>query len=220
MAAFAGGGSSVPSLGILMLAAVARQEGCRCTVVDASALGLTEPELLERLAAIRPDILCLSSTTLAIFNASDFAVAAKRLLPELTVVVGGPHVTAAARRNDAALSGFRHRGGRGGGADPGRTAPRPAGGGVTRCAWRAWSSARARPCSATGRRPFIADLDSLPLPAWDLLEGFPERYLPAPFKVRQLPAATLVTSRGCPNTCIFCDRSVFGSSCHAYSADT
>jgi radical SAM superfamily enzyme YgiQ (UPF0313 family) len=71
----------------------------------------------------------------------------------------------------------------------------------------------------TGRRPFIADLDTLPFPAWDLLEGFPERYLPAPFKVQQLPAATLVTSRGCPNTCIFCDRSVFGSSCHAYSAE-
>jgi len=72
---------------------------------------------------------------------------------------------------------------------------------------------------ATGRRPFITDLDSLPFPAWDLLEGFPQCYLPAPFKVRQLPAATLVTSRGCPNTCIFCDRSVFGASCHAYSAD-
>ena len=71
----------------------------------------------------------------------------------------------------------------------------------------------------TGRRPFIADLDSLPFPAWDLLEGFPQRYLPAPFKVRQLPATTLVTTRGCPNTCIFCDRSVFGSSCHAYSAE-
>jgi hypothetical protein len=43
---FAGGGSSAPSLGILMLAAMARQEGCDCTVVDASALALTEPELL------------------------------------------------------------------------------------------------------------------------------------------------------------------------------
>jgi radical SAM superfamily enzyme YgiQ (UPF0313 family) len=72
---------------------------------------------------------------------------------------------------------------------------------------------------ATAQRAFIADLDSLPSPAWDLLQGFPERYLPAPFKVQKLPAATLVTSRGCPNTCIFCDRSVFGSSCHAYSAD-
>jgi radical SAM superfamily enzyme YgiQ (UPF0313 family) len=71
----------------------------------------------------------------------------------------------------------------------------------------------------TGRRPFIKDLDSLPFPAWDLLEEFPARYMPAPFKVMKLPAAILVTSRGCPNKCIFCDRSVFGSSCHGYSAE-
>jgi radical SAM superfamily enzyme YgiQ (UPF0313 family) len=215
---FAGGGSSAPSLGILMLAAMARQEGCACTVVDASALALTEPELLERLAAVRPDILCLSSTTLAIFNANAFAESAKRRLPALTVVVGGPHVTAAPLETmerfpafDIAVVGegeqtlvelLRALQA----AQPLAAVP----GLVTR---------EGNDLRATGRRPFIADLDSLPSPAWDLLEGFPERYLPAPFKVQKLPAATLVTSRGCPNTCIFCDRSVFGTSCHAYSAD-
>jgi len=55
--AFAGGGSAVPSLGVLMLAAVAREAGHACTVVDASALGLNEPQLLERLAVVRPDVL-------------------------------------------------------------------------------------------------------------------------------------------------------------------
>ena len=52
-----------------------------------------------------------------------------------------------------------------------------------------------------------------------MLEGFPHRFSPPAFKTRQLPAASLVTSRGCPNRCIFCDRSVFGSSCHAFSAE-
>jgi anaerobic magnesium-protoporphyrin IX monomethyl ester cyclase len=71
----------------------------------------------------------------------------------------------------------------------------------------------------TGPRPYIADLDQLPLPAWDLLEGFPRKFSPPAFKTCKLPAASLVTSRGCPNQCIFCDRSVFGASCHGYSAD-
>ena len=71
----------------------------------------------------------------------------------------------------------------------------------------------------TAPRPFLRELDRLPLPAWDLLEGFPQRYAPAPFKVRKLPAASLVSSRGCPNSCIFCDRSVFGAQCHGHSAD-
>ena len=215
---FAGGGSAAPSLGILMLAAVARDDGCDCTVVDASALALSEPELLERLGTARPDILCLSSTTLAIFNASAFAAAAKRLCPNLIVVIGGPHVTAAPRETmerfaafDIAVVGegeltlvelLR--------ALKDTKTPSTVSGLLCR---------EGEALRDTGRRPFITALDSLPSPAWDLLEGFPARYLPAPFKVQQLPAATLVTSRGCPNTCIFCDRSVFGSSCHAYSAD-
>lgn len=214
---FAGGGSNVPSLGILMLAAAAREAGCACTVVEASALALTETELLDRLRAAGPDILCLSSTTLAIFNAAAFAAAAKQLFPALTVIIGGPHATAAPTETmerfpafDFAVVGEGERTLvellRALKADASPTA-------VPGLVCREGGSLR-----DTGRRPFIADLDSLPDPAWDLLEGFPERYLPAPFKVRRLPAATLVTSRGCPNTCIFCDRSVFGSSCHTYSA--
>lgn len=215
---FAGGGSAVPSLGILMLAAVARKEGFACTVVDASALALSEEELLRRLDAARPDILCLSSTTLAIFNANSFAVAAKRLLPSLTVLIGGPHVTAAPRETMERFPAFDIA---------------AIGEGELTLVELLHALQSGKPLAEvegiicregedlrdTGRRPFIADLDSLPMPAWDLLEGFPARYLPAPFKVRKLPAATLVTSRGCPNTCIFCDRSVFGTSCHAFSAE-
>ena len=215
---FAGGGSSAPSLGILMLAAVARNDGCTGTVVDASALSLTESELLRRLADVRPEILCISSTTLAIGNANSFAGEAKRLLPALIVIVGGPHVTATPLETMTRYPAFDMA---------------VIGEGESTLvellrALRTGSSATAVPglivregstLRDTGRRPFITDLDSLPFPAWDLLEGFPECYLPAPFKVQQLPAATLVTTRGCPNTCIFCDRSVFGTSCHAFSAE-
>jgi radical SAM superfamily enzyme YgiQ (UPF0313 family) len=215
---FAGGGSSAPSLGILMLAAMARQHGCDCSVVDASALGLSEPELLDRLGQVRPDILCLSSTTLGIANAGSLAAAAKLLYPRMTVVIGGPHATAVPRETMERFPAFDVA---------------VIGEGEQTLVELLLSLGASRPLAgiaglvirngqalqATARRPFISDLDSLPAPAWDLLEGFPERYLPAPFKVRMLPAATLVTSRGCPNICIFCDRSVFGNSCHAFSAD-
>lgn len=216
--AFAGGGSNVPSLGILMLAAVAREAGCSSTVVDASSLGLTTEELLGRLLEARPEVLCLSATTLAIGSAAAFALAAKQSLPALTVIVGGPHVTAVPHETMNRFAAFDM-------AVVGEGeitlvellkalqtgAPLAA---VQGLLYRDGGNLQ-----ATGRRPFITNLDTLPMPAWDLLEGFPERYLPAPFKVRRLPAATLVTSRGCPNACIFCDRSVFGSSCHAFSAE-
>ncbi|MFZ4857324.1 MAG: B12-binding domain-containing radical SAM protein [Desulfuromonadaceae bacterium] len=215
---FAGAGSSVPSLGILMLAAVARNEGHDCTVVEASALALTEDELLQRLVMAGSDILCISSTTLAIGNSHAFALAAKRESASIITIVGGPHITAAPLETmerfpsfDIAVVGE--------GEATLVELLRALQAGSTLASIAGLIFREGGKLHDTGRRPFIADLDTLPFPAWDLLEGFPAHYLPAPFKVQKLPATTLVTSRGCPNTCIFCDRSVFGSSCHVYSAE-
>ena len=71
----------------------------------------------------------------------------------------------------------------------------------------------------TAKRPYIENLDTLPMPAWDLLKGFPERYQPPLMSYKELPVASMVTSRGCPFQCIFCDRSVFGNRYRCYSAD-
>jgi anaerobic magnesium-protoporphyrin IX monomethyl ester cyclase len=214
----AGGGSTAPALGVLMLAAVARNKGHECIVVPAAALALSEEELLERLKESSPDILCISSTTLAIGNANSFAIKAKRLFPNLRVVVGGPHITAApvetmerfpvfeiAVIGEGEFTLVELLGALRRGTDLSE---------VKGLLYREGAELK-----STGSRSFIEDLDSLPFPAWDLLEQFPTRYMPAPFKVRKLPAATLVTSRGCPNVCIFCDRSVFGFNCRFYSAD-
>ncbi len=213
----AGAGSCLPSLGILFLAAITRHKGFPTTLADAAALSLTGAELLRQVEAEQPDVLGLSATTFSIFHAADFAALAKERLPNLSVIIGGPHVSATPHETmerfpvfDVAVIGE----GEGTIIDlleamNAATSLRDIAGIVVR---------HGEELISTGRRPFLADLDRLPYPAWDLLEGFPVRYLPAPFKVRRFPAASLVTSRGCPNRCIFCDRSVFGTSCHAFSA--
>jgi anaerobic magnesium-protoporphyrin IX monomethyl ester cyclase len=66
-------------------------------------------------------------------------------------------------------------------------------------------------------RPVLADLDALPLPAWSLLPGFPRAFRPSPARLLRWPCASVVLTRGCPNQCMFCDRSVFGNRCRAYS---
>jgi radical SAM superfamily enzyme YgiQ (UPF0313 family) len=63
---------------------------------------------------------------------------------------------------------------------------------------------------ANARAPYLTDLDALPLPAWDLVPGFPHRFHPSLLSYKQSPVATLVTSRGCPFSCSFCDRSTSG----------
>ena len=59
------------------------------------------------------------------------------------------------------------------------------------------------------RRDRILDLDELPFPAYEKLAGFPHAYHLPLFAYEKRYGATMITSRGCPYTCSFCDRTVF-----------
>jgi radical SAM superfamily enzyme YgiQ (UPF0313 family) len=213
----AGAGSSAPSLGLLMLAAAARQAGFAPAVIDAAALEMPLEEFAGRLRQLRPSVLGLSATTLTIAGAAVVAEAVRRLFPDCRILVGGPHVSALPVETLERFPVFDF-------AVVGEGEQTVVELLQAFAANRTPQEVKGIACRDGDRvlltppRPFMRDLDRLPRPAWDLLEGFPQRYAPPAFKTKQLPAASLVTSRGCPNRCIFCDRSVFGSSCHAYSA--
>ena len=57
-------------------------------------------------------------------------------------------------------------------------------------------------------RELIADLDSLPFPAYHLLPM--KLYHPAVGAYRRLPASAMLATRGCPGRCTFCYR-IFGN---------
>ena len=59
------------------------------------------------------------------------------------------------------------------------------------------------------RRARILDLDELPFPAYEKLAGFPHGYHLPLFSYEKRWGATMITSRGCPYTCSFCDRTVY-----------
>lgn len=54
------------------------------------------------------------------------------------------------------------------------------------------------------QRPFIKDLDEVPLPARELLNM--NLYKPAPTYYNKLPSFLILTSRGCPYRCVYCSK--------------
>ncbi|MBX6365019.1 MAG: B12-binding domain-containing radical SAM protein [Gemmatimonadetes bacterium] len=60
----------------------------------------------------------------------------------------------------------------------------------------------------TRPRPFLEDLDALPLPAWDLVDV--EAYRSAWLGAHGRFSWNMVTSRGCPYGCNWCAKPVFG----------
>ena len=201
-------GATLPCLGLLMLGAVLRKAGHRVRIVDASAQGLGYEETIEETKRFRPEIIALTAVTPSIIKTARLASMIKDLYPSIPIVIGGPHFTAVPEQTLADHAVFDY-----GVVGEGEhtiidlvealSADRiPSY--VPGVAFRENGNVRFAPPRAP-----IKDLDSLPFPAWDLLDGFPDQYHPALFKYKRLPSTHVISARGCPNKCIFCDTSVF-----------
>ena len=195
---------------MLVLAAVARARGYEVAIVDAKGTGESADHVVARIAAFAPDVVGFSATTISVTNAARIAEQLKASKRDLLTVVGGPHVSAIPERTLQAFASFDY-----GIIGEGEIS-------FFELLDRIARGDETEPCPglvyrkddgtvvANPRSPYITDLDALPLPAWDLVPGFPHRFQPSIFSYRKSPVATLVTSRGCPFSCSFCDRSTSG----------
>lgn len=212
------GEESIPGMGVLVLAAVARTRGYQIHLVDAKQTGTSVDDACRAVLALRPDYLGLSATTISVCNAARIAAQVKAQSPGVVTIVGGPHVSAIPERTLEAFSAFDY-GIVGEGEvslfelldclEHGRPVDRVAG-----VVYREGGRPRANP-----RAPYIDDLDGLPMPAWDLLPDFPHRFRPSILSHPQTPVASVITSRGCPFSCAFCDRSTSGRRGRMHSVD-
>jgi anaerobic magnesium-protoporphyrin IX monomethyl ester cyclase len=205
------GEEEIPGIGTLILAAVARAAGHRVHLVDGKGTGTSVDAVAEQVACHEPDHVGISATTVSIGNAGRIAELVKGRNPRAVVTVGGPHVSAVPERTLEAFPGFDYgivgEGERSYLALIERYARGRDVRDVPGLAWREADGVRVNP-----RAPYLDGeaLDRLPPPAWDLLPEFPLRFQPNLFNYRQTPVASLVTSRGCPFSCAFCDRSTSG----------
>jgi len=211
-------GSNLPSLGLLMLAASLKKAGNKVRVIDASAQNLRYERVIQEIKKFKPDLIGISAVTPSIVKTAKLAKMIKNIYPSIPIVIGGAHFTALPEKTLLDFPYF----------DYGIIGE----GEETIVELVETLSANRNPLEVDGvafckdgkiylgqKRDVIENLDSLPFPAWELLEGFPYRYNPAIFKYKKLPSTHIVSARGCPNKCIFCDNSVFGNSIRFHSAE-
>ncbi|MCB9741486.1 MAG: B12-binding domain-containing radical SAM protein [Alphaproteobacteria bacterium] len=201
-------GLPVPPLGLAYLAGALRAAGREVELIDAYALGWSWRQLERELARRRPEVLGLGTMT----PVADVAYRAARLARPYArrIILGGPHPTAV---GEAALEDCEALDHLALGEAEETILPY--------LAWLERGEAGPPPPGILARgQPFTphapaAPIEAIPWPARDLLPQRSYRYLMA----TRPGFATLITSRGCPFRCSFCDKSVSGSRWRARGAE-
>lgn len=202
-------------MGLLSMAAYIEQRGCTASVVSTrlpAALG-GAAEVLARVRSFRPGIVGFTATTSGFLDACRIAGAIKAEAPDIRTVFGGVHVSALRERLladypviDVLVTG------------EGEQALAELAGGRPLAEIQGILYRGAGGIRATEPRTQLCTLDDLPFPAYSALEGFPQKYEAPLFNYPKAPTATIISSRGCPYQCTYCDRSVFGRSFRYNSA--
>ncbi len=95
-----------PPLGLAYLGATAREAGHEVRIVDGNALALDSSQAASRVAEQAPDVVGITATTPTIGLASQIAERVKTILPNVHVIVGGPHGTALPERTLREFTAF------------------------------------------------------------------------------------------------------------------
>lgn len=193
-------------LGLLSIAAYLEKKGHRVFVHD--CLGPRAPvgvdANVKQILTHAPELVGISATTSGFLDGYDIVSAIKSVAPQIINIFGGVHISS---MGAALLEQFENIDylcmGEGevtlaelaDGKDPAR---------IDGLIWRQNGRLLTNP-----PRTHIGDLDDLPFPAYEKLDGFPKGYNLPLFSYIYTPGATMVTSRGCPFQCSYCDRSVF-----------
>lgn len=200
------GGNQIP-LGVFYIAGYLRHQGHTVAVIDGEAENLTSEIVVERVSSFRPDLVGISSTTVAFHRSLELAHNLKMRFPNIPIALGGPHISSNVE-HAMSYSEFDYGVVREGEATcqeliealDGRREFESVLGLVFR---------RKDELVINPPRPYIGNLDELPLPAYDLIKDI-SLYTPPPSNYKRIPVANIITSRGCPYQCTFCDKNTFG----------
>jgi len=199
-----------PSIGLLFLAAQVRNGGYTPEIIESDIENLHPKEVVAKILKMKPRFVGITLFTVGVFNAAIIAKMLQEKAPEITVIVGGPHMSSMGietmRKFDEFDIGVIYEGEMIINDLLCALDEKTDLGVIPGLMYRQDAEIKITPPPAS-----IENLDDLPMPAWDILPNFPHGYLPAIFDYPRAPVATYAASRGCPFKCEFCDTSTFGS---------
>jgi anaerobic magnesium-protoporphyrin IX monomethyl ester cyclase len=203
-------GGCLPPLGLGYIASACERRKISVTVIDANAENLDNDQIVARLRGLKFEFVGISATTITLNPALRLAEEIKRNFTSCTMVFGGVHAT----------------------VDPDSVIKHAAVDYVLRGeAEQSFPTLllSANPSLIAGLTyktaagvvhnppaPRIADLDSLPQPAWHLLPV--NLYRPSLGNYKRLPGVGMIASRGCPGKCTFCFVGTHGETVRRRSA--
>ena len=209
----------IPSLGLGYLAAVLEKNSHQVKIYDCT-LGTSHAELCKILKdSEKPDIVGITATTPTFESAQTVAVNVRRIFKDSLIVIGGVHVTS--QPEDTMKGDLFDVGVIGEGEytllDLVEKFKEQRSACFKKIQGLVYKDDSGN-VVINENRPLIQNLDDLPFPARHLLPPL-SAYRPTPASYKRLPVGVLMSSRGCPYHCAFCDRSVFGTQYRMRSVD-
>jgi len=203
-------------LGLGYIGAYLEENNHQVKIIDANSEDLKNEQIIGILQEYLPDIVGLSATTPAFVHAKKLIRKIKKEFSDIKIIIGGAHVTAVPE--DAICNCDADLGVIGEGEK------------TTLEVVEYFTNRQKNSLSKingivynednkvikTEPRKYWEDIDEIPFPARHLMLPL-KKLQPVPASFKYLPSTHLITSRGCPSKCTFCDRAVFGTRFRAAS---
>ncbi|MCF8070519.1 MAG: B12-binding domain-containing radical SAM protein [Desulfobacterales bacterium] len=206
----------MPPLGLAGIAAYLDKQKISNAIIDCYARPNSDRHIRDYLLSERPAFIGISCTTSSFFDGIRITKNCKAILPGIKVIFGGPHVSALNKKImemfpiiDFVVTGEGEET-------------------LTELILNDGASCedikgvvlrlKDNEVIFTGHRDKRLRLDSLPFPAYEKLHGYPDAYRLPIFNYPKTPNTSCISSRGCPYSCSYCDRSVFRKSFRYNSA--
>jgi len=207
------GGKNAP-LSLCYLAGVLRKEikDIGVKILDSDILNLRYGDILRIIDSYNPEIIGITGVTSTFHLTKELASLIKQKFPKTKIILGGPHASAlpAETMKSECFDYLVYGEGEYTFLEFVQGKPLLK---IKGLVYRDKGKIKINP-----PRELIKDLDVLPPPAIDLLPDI-KAYKPQAVSYKRRPCFSMITTRGCPHHCQFCDHSVFSHKYRAHSPE-